>query len=113
MPLYVRAGAIIPVDPVRQYTSQEMTGPTTITVFPGEDGSFVMYDDDGSSLDYKRDIGTWTHFHWNERSRTLTVEPDSRTKSKSTGTRELEVLLVTTGQRKSVAFSGRKVDVKF
>jgi alpha-glucosidase/alpha-D-xyloside xylohydrolase len=113
MPLYARAGALIPIDPVRQYTSQQIEHPTTITVFPGADGSFVLYDDDGSSLDYKRDIATWTRFRWNDRSGTLTVEPDTRTKLESTGAREFEVLLVTTGQRKSVTFSGRKIDLRF
>jgi alpha-glucosidase (family GH31 glycosyl hydrolase) len=113
MPLYVRAGAIIPLDPIRQYTSQKIDQPTTIAVYPGADGSFVMYDDDGTSLDYKRDIGTWTNFRWNDRTQTLTVQPDSRTKAKPAGARTFDVLLVPTGQRKSAAFSNHAIDVKF
>lgn len=113
MPLYARAGAIIPLDPIRQYTSEKVNQPTTITVFAGADGSFVMYDDDGSSLDYKLDVANWTGFRWNDRSRTLTIEPDSRTRLKSSVAREFEVSLVPAGQRKSVAFPGRKVEVRF
>jgi alpha-glucosidase (family GH31 glycosyl hydrolase) len=113
MPLYARAGAIIPLDPVRQYTSQAVSQPTTIAIYPGADGSFVMYDDDGTSLDYKRDVATWTRFHWKDRSQMLTIESDSRTKLKSNSPRQFEVLLVSTGQRKSVTFSDRRIDVKF
>jgi alpha-glucosidase/alpha-D-xyloside xylohydrolase len=113
MPLYVRAGAIIPLDPVRQYTSEKVNQPTTIAVYPGADGAFVMYDDDGTSLDYKRDIAAWTSFRWNDRTRTLTIQPDSRTKLKPAGARSFEVLLVPAGQQKSAAFSDHQVDVKF
>lgn len=113
MPLYVRAGAVLPLDPVRQYTSEKVSQPTRICVYPGADGSFVMYDDDGSSLDYKRDIATWTRFRWNERSRTLKIELDSRTKAKPVAARDFEVLLVPTGQRKTIAFSNRPVELKF
>ncbi|HEY7091136.1 MAG TPA: DUF5110 domain-containing protein, partial [Tepidisphaeraceae bacterium] len=89
MPLYVRAGAIIPLDPVRQYTSQEVTEPTTLRVHPGADGDFVLYDDDGQSLGYQNgsdDKTVWIHLHWNDATRALTVEPDSRMKQWPAGT---------------------------
>jgi alpha-glucosidase/alpha-D-xyloside xylohydrolase len=113
MPLYVRAGAIIPLDPIRQYTSEKVDQPTTIAVYSGADGSFVMYDDDGTSLDYKRDIATWTSFRWHDRTQTLTIQPDSRSKLKPAGARTFDVLLVSTGQHKSAAFSNQAIDVKF
>jgi alpha-glucosidase/alpha-D-xyloside xylohydrolase len=113
MPLYVRAGAIIPLDPVRQYTSEKVEQPTTVAVYPGADGASVMYDDDGTSLDYKRDMGTWSRFQWNDRARTFTIQLDSRTKLKPAGARTFDVLLISTGQRKSAAFSDHGVDVKF
>jgi alpha-glucosidase/alpha-D-xyloside xylohydrolase len=113
MPIYVRAGAIIPWDPVRQYTSEKVNQSTTLAIYPGVDGSFIMYDDDGSSLDYKRDIATWTRFQWNERSRTLTIKPDPRTKAKVAEARKFEALLVPTGERKSVQYLNHAVDVKF
>ena len=60
MPIYVRAGAIIPVDPVRQYTSQPVDGPTGLRVYRGADGQFTLYDDDGISQDYLAGRGSWT-----------------------------------------------------
>ena len=52
MPLYVRAGAIVPFDPVRQYTSQPVTEPTTLKVYTGADGEYTLYADDGITQEY-------------------------------------------------------------
>ena len=52
MPLYVRAGAIVPFDPVRQYTAQPVTEPTTLKVYAGADGEYTLYADDGISQEY-------------------------------------------------------------
>jgi len=42
MPIFVRAGAIIPLDPVRQYTSQVVGEPTTLRVYRGVDGQYTL-----------------------------------------------------------------------
>ena len=75
MPIYVRAGAIIPFDPVRQYTGQAVTEPTTLKVYRGADGEFTLYDDDGISQEYLKGRGSWTRIAWNDRTRQLTIEP--------------------------------------
>ena len=48
MPLYVRAGAIIPMGPVKQYTSEPSDEPLTLVVYPGADGASSWYEDDGT-----------------------------------------------------------------
>lgn len=113
MPIYARAGAIIPLDPVRQYTSQKVTAPTMLVVFPGADGEFIQYDDDGASLDYMRGQVTWTRIRWSDRARTLTVEPDSRSKLKAAGSKAFEVLLSGEGARKSLEYTEHRLQVKF
>ena len=57
MPLYVRAGAIVPMGPVKQYTAEKVDGPLAVTVYPGADGAFLLYEDDGSSFNYRK--GEW------------------------------------------------------
>ncbi|RYZ32516.1 MAG: glycoside hydrolase family 31 protein, partial [Sphingobacteriales bacterium] len=52
MPLYVREGAIIPFDPVRQYTAEKVPGNTTLKIYSGSNGSFTLYEDDGKTQDY-------------------------------------------------------------
>src|SRR5262245_45379075 len=60
MPIYVRAGSIIPFDPVRQYMTQLVTEPTTLKIYSGASGDFTMYEDDGISQGYLQNKGTWT-----------------------------------------------------
>ena len=47
IPLFARAGGIIPMGPVKQYTDEPVRGPTTLCIYPGADGKFTLYDDDG------------------------------------------------------------------
>ena len=69
MPLFVRAGAIIPLDPVRQYVDEPVAEPTTIRIYRGADGSFSLYHDDGISQKYLQGAGTWTKFVWHDAPR--------------------------------------------
>src|SRR5262249_22596877 len=71
MPLYVRAGAILPFGPVKQYTSEKVDAPLEIKVYPGADGSFLLYEDDGGSFDYRKGEWTGIQMSWNDRRRTL------------------------------------------
>jgi alpha-glucosidase/alpha-D-xyloside xylohydrolase len=112
MPMFARAGAIIPLDPVRQYTSQKVNEATTLLVFPGADGEFIKYDDDGASLDYLKGQGMWTRLRWNDRTHTLTVEPDPRSKLKTAGPKEYDVLQAGEGARKTLQYAGHRVEVK-
>ena len=75
LPLFVRAGSIIPLDPVRQFTMQAVTDPTELRIFPGTDGEFTLYDDDGHTLDYLKTDGSRIRMAWNDAAKTLTLEP--------------------------------------
>jgi alpha-glucosidase/alpha-D-xyloside xylohydrolase len=115
MPIYARAGAIIPLDPLRQYTAQPVSDPTTLRVYPGADGDFVLYDDDGQSLGYldNSDRSTvWIHFHWNDKTHELTVEPDARMKKWPGGVRNYLVDVVgTAAPPQTISFAGNKMTV--
>jgi alpha-D-xyloside xylohydrolase len=54
MPLFVRAGAIIPTGPDVQYASENLGGPLTLFVYTGADGSFDLYEDDGETYAHQR-----------------------------------------------------------
>jgi alpha-glucosidase len=54
MPLYVRAGAILPMQPVTQSTSQKPTGPLQLRVYAGEDCRGSLYEDDGHTFAYQK-----------------------------------------------------------
>jgi alpha-glucosidase/alpha-D-xyloside xylohydrolase len=113
MPLYARAGAIIPLDSVRQYTGQSVSQPTTIRIYSGANGAFTLYDDDGDTFDYMKERATWTRMAWDDGRRTLTIEPDSRSKMDVKGPRKFEVVLVADGSHQMVEYVGRTVRVRF
>src|SRR5262249_29550765 len=117
MPIYVRAGAIIPLDPARQYTAQPVTEPTTLRVYPGANGTFTLYDDDGQSLGYRdgSDAKTvWIRFRWDDAARRLTVEPEERMKKWPGGARACTVEIVGGDAKpKQVKFQGERVAVSF
>jgi alpha-glucosidase/alpha-D-xyloside xylohydrolase len=113
MPIYVRAGAIVPFDPVRQYVDEPVSEPTTIRIYRGANGDFTLYDDDGNSQAYLDGMGTWTNFAWNDAERKLTIKPDARSKDRTRGSREFDVLLLPDNQHKKATFSGAPVEVMF
>ncbi len=113
LPLYVRAGAILPLDPVRQYTSQPTDEPTTIRIYPGRNGEYRLYDDDGATLDYQTGKFAWTRFTWNDGQKQLTIEPDKSAGSMEPASRKFSVELMPGGERKAVSYDGRRIEVNF
>ena len=111
MPIYVRAGAIVPFDPVRQYVAEVINEPTTIKVFQGANGQYTLYEDDGISLDYLKGGGTTTNFSWNDASKKLTIQPGSL-KGKA-AERKYKVQLLPAGTMKEINYNGRAVNVSF
>jgi alpha-glucosidase (family GH31 glycosyl hydrolase) len=115
MPIYVRAGSIIPFDPVRQYMAQPVTEPTSLKVYSGANGEFTMYEDDGNSQRYLENKGTWTKLSWDDGAKklTITAAPPARVTNESTAEREFRVVLLPAETVKTVSYNGRKAEVKF
>jgi alpha-glucosidase/alpha-D-xyloside xylohydrolase len=114
MPIYVRAGAIIPVDPVRQYTSQPVSEPTTLQIYRGADGRYTLYEDDGISQAYLRGRASWTRLTWDDRVKQLTIGPGTPGSSSIVGApREFRVLVLPEGTTKRVSYAGKAVRVRF
>ena len=114
MPIYVRAGAIVPVDAVRQYTAQPVEQPTTLKVYRGADGTYTLYEDDGISQEYLKGRGSWTRLAWNDRTRQLTIEPAApRGATNVPVKRTFRVELLPEGTTKDVAYAGARTSVTF
>jgi len=71
IPVYVRAGTILPFGPVVQYTGQDTIAPLEIRIYPGHDGSFTMTEDDGKSYDYSKCEVRKTTYTWSDLTKTL------------------------------------------
>jgi alpha-glucosidase/alpha-D-xyloside xylohydrolase len=113
MPIYVRAGAIIPFDPVRQYMSQPVSEPTTIRVYSGANGQFRWYEDDGTSQEYLDGKFAWTNLKWDDAAKQLTIERDTTNGTLELRPRRLEVQLIPEGKSKVINYEGRKVEIAF
>ena len=66
MPLFVRAGSIVPTGPVLQYVDEKPDAPLTVVVYTGADGKFSLYEDDGRSYGYERGEFSRIPLSWNE-----------------------------------------------
>ena len=73
MPLFVRAGSIVPLGPEVQWTGENPQGPLTIHVFPGSDGAFTLYEDQGEDMGYARGEFARIPLHWDDKARQLTI----------------------------------------
>ena len=54
LPLFIRAGAVIPMQPEMNYVDEKPANPLTVWIAPGESQGFSLYEDDGLSLDYEK-----------------------------------------------------------
>ncbi len=111
MPLYVRAGAVIPMDPVRQYTDEATTEPTTLVVYPGADGESTWYEDDGNSFDYRRGDAMRIAMTWRDATRRLSVRLVPGFKLTAPSPRRLDIRLAGSSAVKKAEFSGRPLDI--
>ena len=112
MPIYVKAGAIIPVDPIRQYTSEKTNEPTTFKIYTAADGAYSFYEDDGISMEYLKGNYKLTKITWDDKKRKLTVEP-GKSNSKQIEKRVFKVELIPQGTVKAISYSGKKMEVLF
>jgi alpha-glucosidase/alpha-D-xyloside xylohydrolase len=112
MPLYVRAGAIIPTTPVKQSTAEGWNGLLVLTVYPGSDGAATVYEDDGASFDYEKGAYRKIRFGWDESARrfSLALQPGSMPLE---STRPIVIKIAGTDENKSLMFDGREQTIQF
>ncbi len=73
IPLFIKAGSIIPLGPEMQYAAEKPADPVEIRVYCGDDGEFTMYEDEGDNYNYERGVYATISFHWDDKSQTLTI----------------------------------------
>lgn len=73
MPVFVREGAILPWGPDVQYSTEKPWDDLEIRVYPGADGDFILYEDEGDNYNYEKGAFTQIAMHWDDAARTLTI----------------------------------------
>ena len=111
VPMFVRAGSILPLGPEMQYTGEKPWDNLEIRLYPGADGTFTLYEDEGDTYNYERGIYSTIPFHWNDRSHTLTIGnrqgqyPGMLTNRKFT-------VVMPNGTSQTVNYNGKEVAVQ-
>jgi len=73
IPVFVRAGSILPTGPAIQYTAEKLDGPLTLIVYTGANGSFSLYEDQGTTYAYERGEFSNIPMTWNDATGVLTI----------------------------------------
>jgi len=73
MPLYVRAGSIVPMGPEEEYSNQKPADPIELRVYPGADGDFTLYEDEGDTYNYEKGKYATIPIRWNDATHMLTL----------------------------------------
>ncbi len=112
IPLFVRAGSVVPVGPDVQYSGEKAWDNLTVCVYPGADGNFTLYEDEFDNYNYEKGAYTEIPMTWDDSKRTLTI--GSR-KGGYTGMLAKRQFVVKTadGKERTVTYTGKKVQVKF
>ena len=111
VPMFVRAGSIVPMGPVMQYVGEKKWDKLELRVYPGADGSFTLYEDEGDSYNYEKGAYTLIPMTWNNHTRTLTIGSRQGSFPGMLATRQFVVML-SDGSQQTVVYNGQPVDVK-
>ena len=111
IPLFVRAGSIVPCGPDVQYTGEKKWDNLTLCVYPGENGNFTLYEDEGDNYNYENGAYTEIPMNWDNASRILTI---GARKGEYNGMLQKRQFIVKAidGNSKTVTYTGKKIRVK-
>lgn len=112
IPLYIKAGSIIPFGPDVQFATEKPWDNLTLRVYPGADGNFVLYEDEFDNYNYEKGAYTEIPMTWDESTRKLTIGARKGKYKGMMQNRKFTVILPD-GHSKTISYSGKKVSVKF
>ena len=122
IPLYVRAGSIVPFGPKVQYSTEKKWNNLEIRIYPGADGEFVLYEDENDNYNYEKGAYSIIKFTWDDAKRTLNIADREGTFPGMLKSRKFNIVVVdkengtgsvqSTKFTKSVLYGGKKKSVK-
>ena len=121
MPVYVRAGSIVPWGPAVQYANEKNWDNLEVRIYPGADATFTLYEDENDGYNYENGIYSTIDFKWDDAARTLTVDDRNGTFPGMLKKRNFRIVLVDkdscTGDApsqdgKTIRYSGKRKTIK-
>jgi alpha-D-xyloside xylohydrolase len=123
IPLYVKAGSILPVGPNVQYAVEKKWDDLELRIYQGANGKFVLYEDENDSYNYEKGAYSTISFDWDDKKRTLNISDRNGSFPGMLGSRKFNIVIVITGKGagenrvaqpdKQITYSGKKLAVKF
>ncbi|MBQ5577688.1 MAG: DUF5110 domain-containing protein, partial [Prevotella sp.] len=112
VPMFVRAGSIVPLGPEMQYVGEKSWDNIEMRIYPGADGSFTLYEDEGDGYNYEKGVYATIDFKWNDRRQTLTI---SEPKGNYPGmlTQRRFTIVLPDGQQSTIEYKGQPCEVTF
>jgi alpha-D-xyloside xylohydrolase len=113
LPLYVRAGAILPMGPVVQHAKEYPDAPYEVRIYPGADGNFTLYEDDNETYAYEKGESASVSLVWNDDEKTLSIGARKGRFPGMTKERILNLVLVDAGNGKGIGMSRATKTVRY
>ena len=110
VPMFVRAGSILPLGPVMQYVGEKSWNQLELRVYPGADGSFTLYEYESDSYNYEQGIYATIPFTWNDKTHTLTIGTRQGQYPGMLASRQFTIVLPD-GTQKTVTYKGESLQV--
>ena len=110
-PLYVKAGSIIPLGSDVQYTNEKPWDNLDIIVYPGANGEFTLYEDEGDNYNYEKGLYSTITFKWNDKSGVLTIDKRQGSFPGMLTQRTFNVKIAGTSG-KAISYNGKRTTVK-
>lgn len=110
-PLYVKAGSIIPLGPDVQYTNEKPWDNLDIIVYPGANGEFTLYEDEGDNYNYEKGLYSTITFKWNDKTGVLTIDKRQGSFPGMLTQRTFNVKIAGTSG-KAISYNGKRTTVK-
>ena len=108
VPMFVRAGSILPLGPEMQYTGEKPWDNLELRLYPGADGTFTLYEDEGDTYRYEQGVYATIRFDWNDQARTLTIAERQGSYPGMLSSRQFTVILPD-GTTKTISYHGHPV----
>ena len=112
VPMFVRAGSILPLGPEMQYVGEKSWDHLELRVYPGADGSFTLYEDEGDNYNYEKGAYSVIPFSWNDKTRTLSIGNRQGRYPGMLQNRQFTVVLPD-GKQQTVHYDGSAQHVRF
>ena len=112
VPMFVRAGSILPLGPEMQYVGEKTWDNLEVRVYPGANGSFTLYEDEGDTYNYEKGQYATITFDWNDSKKMLTIGDRQGNYPGMLKTRTFTVVMPD-GQQKEVQYTGTKTEIRY